>query len=90
MRKRKTISQRCPVCASPARRSRVLVTIKTAMEKTRASRSTVGRWMGLGYVEWVRLPRGSPRIYLDSLFKNSPPERRFSARRRIAGRRRGN
>ena len=73
MRKRLKISDRCPVCGAPARGRRVLVTIKSAMKKTRASRSTVGRWMGLGHIEWVRLPRGSPRIYLDSLFKKSPP-----------------
>jgi len=73
MRKRPMISDRCGVCGAPVKRNRVLVTIETAMEKARASRSTVRRWMQAHLIDWGRLPRGSPRIYLDSLFKNSPP-----------------
>jgi len=73
MRKHQTVAQRCPVCQAPVARIRVLVTIKTAVGKTRTSRSTVRRRMLAGKIEWVRLPRGSPRIYLDSLYKKSPP-----------------
>jgi len=62
--------EECYVCGAPARQSRVPITIRTAMETARASRSTVKRWMSEGKVEWFRTPRGSPRIYLDSLFKD--------------------
>jgi len=60
--------EECYVCGRPVKHSRVLVTIRAAMKLARASRSTVYRWIRDGRVEPVRLPSGSPRIYLDSLF----------------------
>ncbi|MFB3903527.1 MAG: hypothetical protein ACE15E_08745 [Acidobacteriota bacterium] len=72
--------EECHICGAAVRHSRVLITIRTAMEIARASRSTVQRWIRDGWVESVRLPSGSPRIYLDSLF-NEPalPKEAYAA-----------
>jgi len=69
--RKQTDFEECHICGAAVRHSRVLITIRTAMEIARASRSTVHRWIRYGWVESVRLPSGSPRIYLDSLF-NEP------------------
>ncbi len=75
MRPRGVRDQQCYVCGAPTRQSRVLLDVDTAMRLARASRITVYRWMREGKVEWVTLPGGEYRIYLDSLF-HDPPYRR--------------
>lgn len=60
--------EQCHVCGAPVKHSRELITIRTAMEIALVSRSTVQRWISDGKVKSVKLPSGSPRIYLDSLF----------------------
>lgn len=63
---------RCYVCGAPAEQERVLVDIRSAMRICRVSRATLYRWMDEGLVDWVRLPYGTRRIYLDSLFREAP------------------
>jgi hypothetical protein len=48
-------SERCLV--SPGQAGRICA----------VTRATVYRWMRAGLIEWVRLPSGTPRIYLDCL-----------------------
>ena len=36
----------------------------------RVARATVYRWLRDGKVEWVELPSGRRRIYVDSLFRD--------------------
>jgi len=71
MSRHRVTLERCVICGAFIRHGRVLITVKTTMEKTRASRSTVQRWIREHKIECVRLPRGRLRIYLDSLF-NQP------------------
>jgi predicted DNA-binding transcriptional regulator AlpA len=51
---------------------RVLVDINCAAQMCRVSRATIYRWMKRKLVDWVVLPLGRRRIYLDSLFKEPP------------------
>ena len=63
---------RCYVCGAAAAEERVLVDVGTAMRICRVSRATVYRWMRTGIVDWVKLPYGRRRLYLDSLFRDPP------------------
>jgi hypothetical protein len=63
---------RCYVCGAPAKEERVLVDVRTAMRMCRVSRATLYRWMRDSLVDWVKLPYGTRRLYLDSLFREPP------------------
>lgn len=63
---------RCYVCGALAEQERVLVDVNMAMKMCRVSRATIYRWMRDGLVEWVVLPYGRRRVYLDSLFREPP------------------
>jgi len=64
--------ERCFVCGAPTRFERVLLSISQATRLCRISRATVYRWMEARTIEWVVLPYGMRRIYLDSLFHDRP------------------
>ncbi len=64
--------EHCYVCGAAAEQERVLVDVKMAMQMCRVSRATIYRWMRDGLVEWVLLPYGRRRVYLDSLFREPP------------------
>jgi len=68
----------CYVCGEEVLEGRPLVDASTAARLCRVARSTIYRWIRDEQVEWVRLPQGRRRIYLDSLFEERPaifPER---------------
>ena len=67
---------RCYVCGSLAQQARVLVDVATAGRICWVSRAPLHRWMEAGLVEWLMLPHGRRRLYLDSLFREPPrPDR---------------
>lgn len=59
----------CYVCGATANHERVLVSVREAMNYCEVSRPTLYRWMHEHRVEWVKLPTGRRRIYLDSLLR---------------------
>jgi hypothetical protein len=64
--------ERCYVCGNPAEHERLLISVKAAARLCRVSPATIYRWMYCGQVQWVRLPFGRRRVYLDSLFCDRP------------------
>jgi hypothetical protein len=74
-------TENCYVCGAMVPQARVLIDIPTAAELTRASRSSVERWVRAGVVECGPGPRGQVRIYLDSLF-HDPLYRELDLRRK--------
>ena len=63
---------RCYVCGLPTERERTLLNPESAARICRVTRATIYRWMARMEVEWVILPMGRRRIFLDSLFKDPP------------------
>ena len=49
---------------------RKTVSVNKAAELVGVARRTMYYWMGADKVEWVRTPSGSPRIFVDSLFRD--------------------
>jgi len=62
----------CYVCGLPTERERTLLNPESAARICRVARATIYRWMAKMEVEWVALPTGRRRIFLDSLFKDPP------------------
>ena len=64
--------ERCYVCGAVSELERRLLDVKTAARLCCVSRPTIYRWMREQVVEWIELPMGRRRIFLDSLFKDPP------------------
>jgi hypothetical protein len=69
--------ERCYVCGRPAERARIPITVQRAARLCRVSVPTVYRWMKERKVEWIELPNGRRRIYLDSLFRERDHTSKF-------------
>lgn len=52
---------------------REIVTVTRACEILSVSRRTIYNWMKDNRVEYIYTPSGTRRIYLDTLFRRSPP-----------------
>ena len=64
--------EKCYVCGAPTELERRLIDVDGAARIWRVSRTTIYRWMRKRLIEWIELPSGAKRIYLDSLFKDPP------------------
>jgi hypothetical protein len=75
MRRHECAGEICFVCGAETERERRLLDVGTAARMCRVSRPTIYRWMRARQIEWVALPTGRRRVYLDSLFKDPPVPR---------------